>query len=74
MIFRYAITPKQTRWTPTAIQCFERGCVCDGCFYEKFFTSQNFNCRMKDSVLELVRERGIPKKVKTKTIIGGENE
>lgn len=24
------------RWTPTALECYKRGCVCEGCFYSDF--------------------------------------
>lgn len=49
---------KLKRWTPAAVQCYQRGCVCKGCFYEEFFTADK--CRMKSSVMELVRQLGAP--------------
>ena len=39
------------RWTNTALECYVRGCVCEGCFYTDF---------LKASVLELVRVLGKP--------------
>ena len=48
------------RWTPAAVQCYQRGCVCKGCFYDEFFTADK--CKMKSSVLELVRKLGAPDK------------
>ena len=43
------------RWTNTALECYKRGCVCDGCFYRDFFNGSSQKCQMKASVLELVR-------------------
>jgi len=65
------------RWTITSIDCYERGCVCEGCFYNEFFSPQeyktlletNTKCQMKASVLELVRLFGIPEGMTVKTII-----
>ena len=48
------------RWTPTAIECYKRGCNCEGCFYTDFFNSSSQKCQMKASVLELVRVWGKP--------------
>ncbi len=43
-------------WTESAIDCYLRGCVCEGCDIPR-----PENCRMKDSVLALVRQYGNPK-------------
>jgi|SRR5574344_998272 hypothetical protein len=48
------------RWTPTAVDCYKRGCNCDGCFYTDFFKGTSQKCQMKASVLELVRVLGTP--------------
>ena len=48
------------RWTPTAVECYKRGCVCDGCWYSAFFSGKYQKCQMKASVLELVRTQGTP--------------
>lgn len=48
------------RWTNTALECYKRGCVCDGCFYTDFFNGSSQKCQMKASVLELVRVLGKP--------------
>ena len=48
------------RWTNTALECYKRGCVCDGCFYADFFNGTSQKCQMKASVLELVRVLGKP--------------
>lgn len=59
--------PKQ--WTVAAIECFKRSCICNGCFYNTFFTAENQACQMKKAVLKLVRLYGKPKDVREKTII-----
>lgn len=46
-----------TNWTPSAIECYERGCVCNGCPMNDLIGGW---CRMKQSVLELVRKFGVP--------------
>ena len=48
------------RWTPTAIDCYKRGCNCEGCYYKDFFNGSSQRCQMKASVLELVRTIGTP--------------
>ena len=48
------------RWTNTALECYKRGCVCEGCFYSDFFNNSKQKCQMKASVLELVRVLGKP--------------
>lgn len=60
---------KVRRWTVSAIECFKRGCICNGCYYDDFFKTSYHKCKMKGSVIELVRVFGIPDDVKTKTII-----
>ena len=52
--------PQYYHWTTSAIQCYMRGCVCDGCFYSDFFNGSSQKCQMKASVLELVRVLGKP--------------
>lgn len=59
----------QRRWTVSAVECFKRGCVCSGCFYENFFTNNSQKCQMKGAVMELVRVFGKPEQVRGKTII-----
>jgi len=60
----------QRRWTPGAIECLKRGCICEGCFYNNFFKeSSNKKCQMKAAVLELKRTIGNPAGYKEQTII-----
>lgn len=56
----YKTTCKIRRWTTTAIECYKRGCNCQGCLIKKLIKSQK--CQMKSSVIELVRLYGIPNK------------
>lgn len=53
-------TSSPRRWTQAAKDCYERGCVCEGCFFNDFFSG--YKCRMKASVIELVRLFGAPPK------------
>ena len=48
------------RWTNTALECYKRGCSCEGCFYSDFFSGSSQRCQMKATVLELVRVLGKP--------------
>ena len=48
------------RWSVGAKQCYLRGCVCEGCFYNDFFTDSKQKCRMKSAVFELVKKIGAP--------------
>ncbi|MGN0006206.1 MAG: hypothetical protein ACI37Z_09605 [Candidatus Gastranaerophilaceae bacterium] len=48
------------RWTNASLECYKRGCVCEGCFYTDFFNGSSQRCQMKSSVLELVRVLGKP--------------
>lgn len=57
------------RWTVTAIMCYKRGCVCEGCFYNKFFTDR-YKCQQKAAVLELVRVLGVPEGIEGMGVIG----
>lgn len=48
------------RWTPSAIDCYERNCICKDCPIKNFITSQK--CQMKATVIELVKALGKPNK------------
>jgi hypothetical protein len=49
------------RWTKGSIDCYDRHCICDGCFYNEFF---NGKCKMKKTVIEMVRVLGKPPQAK----------
>jgi hypothetical protein len=57
-------TPNYMRWTQSAIECYNRGCVCKGCIYKEIMDTP---CRMKSAVIELVRKFGIPPEAEKKT-------
>ena len=46
------------KWTVGAAECYERGCICEGCPTQL----ESCKCQMKLSVLELVRKFGKPPK------------
>lgn len=50
------------RWTPAAIECYERHCICSGC--NIFNGIYQDKCCMKSYVLALYRKFGDPKKFK----------
>lgn len=45
-------------WTSGAIECYQRGCVCEGCLTGQIIEQ---HCRMKTTVIELVKRLGPPK-------------
>ena len=48
-------------WSTDAINCYKRGCICEGCPIREMIKSID-RCQMKATVLELVRIHGIPTK------------
>lgn len=64
MSYKYNVSCCETvskNWTPTAIDCYKLGCVCSKCnLYKIYFQNNNIRCRMKDTVIELVRRLGVP--------------
>ena len=66
MGYKYNVSCSETiskNWTPTAIDCYSIGCTCSKCnIYRIYFASTDGKCRMKDTVIELVRRLGIPTK------------
>lgn len=65
---RYETVADVRRWSFTAVECYVRKCTCKDCFYEGFFKKtredydlgNNYNCKMKATVLELIRTFGPP--------------
>lgn len=47
-----------SRWTPGAIECYQRRGVCEGCLTGQIMEQR---CRMKSTVIELVKLLGPPK-------------
>lgn len=50
-------------WTIGAIECYKRGCRCEGCLIKEFLETR---CEMKKAVLALVRKYGAPSKPQEK--------
>lgn len=46
------------RWTRQAVECYERGCICENCPIPQITSIAN--CKMKACVLELVKMYGKP--------------
>ena len=66
MDYKYNVSCSETtskNWTPTAIDCYSIGCICSKCnLYKIYFANTDYRCRMKDTVIELVRRLGMPNK------------
>jgi len=64
MEYRYNVSCSETlnkKWTQSAIDCYSIGCMCTKCnLYKVFFSTRNLKCRMKETVIELVRKIGKP--------------
>ncbi len=64
MNYRYNVSCSETitkTWTQTAIDCYKLGCKCSKCnLYKIYFAPNRGKCRMKETVIELVRKFGIP--------------
>ncbi len=65
MSYKYNVSCSETlskNWTPTAIDCYNLGCRCSKCnLYKNYFFNTSNKCRMKETVIELVRKIGVPK-------------
>ena len=64
-MFFSASMPIFRRWTPSAIKCYQIGGDCSRCELKSFIES---GCRMRYSVIELVRTLGKPKGIDLKQI------
>jgi len=64
MIYKSNVSCSETickNWTPAAKDCYFIGCNCSNCnIYKIYFSENNFKCRMKEIVIELVRKYGKP--------------
>ncbi len=65
MGYKYNVSCSETlskNWTPSAIDCYNLGCRCSKCNLYKIYFSDSVNkCKMKETVIELVRKLGAPK-------------
>jgi hypothetical protein len=66
---RYEAVADVRRWSFAATECYLRGCACEGCYYDGIFRKSReeytylngkYNCKMKATVLKLVRTFGPP--------------
>lgn len=75
MSYRYNVSCCETTskiWTPTAIDCYKLGCRCSVCnLHKAYFENSIFKCKMKETVIELVRKLGAPNIIEEE---GAENE
>lgn len=53
---KYNVEVKELKWNISSINCYKRGCVCNGCEYSNL----SEQCKMKSAVIELVRVLGRP--------------
>ncbi len=64
MNYRYNVSCCETtskNWTQTAIECYRIGCMCSKCgLYKIYFENSEAECKMKATVIELVRRHGAP--------------
>ena len=64
MGYKYNVSCSETAakgWTQTAIDCYLLGCSCYRCnLYKIYFLKDSRKCRMKETVIELVRKFGAP--------------
>lgn len=44
-------------WTQGSIDCYKRGCNCNGCYVKDMLETR---CDMKRAVMELIRKFGLP--------------
>lgn len=48
------------RWSASAVECYARGANCNGCYYQRFFSSRNYGCKMYLAVEQLKQTLGEP--------------
>lgn len=50
------------RWSASAVECHSRKANCDGCYYQGFFASRPYSCKMHLAVDQLLDTLGEPSK------------
>ena len=64
MSYRYNVSCSETvskNWTMSAYDCYKLGCNCKMChLYSIYFKDSLTKCKMKETVIELVRKLGVP--------------
>lgn len=48
------------RWSASAVECYTRKANCDGCYYQGFFSSRPYGCKMNLAVEQLLESIGEP--------------
>jgi hypothetical protein len=48
------------RWSASAVECYSRKANCDGCYYQNFFSSRPYGCKMNLAVEQLIESIGEP--------------
>lgn len=48
------------RWSASAVECYARKANCDGCYYQHFFSSRPYSCKMNLAVEQLLETIGEP--------------
>jgi len=48
------------RWSASAVECYTRKANCDGCYYQNFFSSRPYGCKMNLAVEQLLESLGEP--------------
>lgn len=49
------------RWSASAVECYLRKAECEGCYYQHFFSSKPYECKMKFAVEQLLEAYGEPR-------------
>lgn len=48
-------------WNKSMVDCYKRGCVCQGCrIYHLYFEPRKSKCFMKSALIEMIRKFGLP--------------
>jgi hypothetical protein len=48
------------RWSSSAVECYLREANCEGCYYQGFFASRSYGCKMNLAVEQLLQSLGKP--------------
>ncbi|MGE0199825.1 MAG: hypothetical protein AB7P76_02515 [Candidatus Melainabacteria bacterium] len=48
------------RWSTSAVECYLREANCDGCYYQNFFNTRPYECKMHLAVDQLLETLGEP--------------
>lgn len=62
---------RKSHWTQTMQECYDRNCICTGCYQGKLLTSQK-KCFVKRAIREYILKFGIPDFVETKKVTNDE--